>query len=170
MAAEILTDFPDRFESGQWLWISGPRRLLLERSWFHKGLAILKFQGIESITDAEVLVGHDLQIPRSERRPAPPGAVYISDLIGCAVLEEGENLGTVEALEGTVGVPLLRVAGPEGELLIPFAQEICTGWDVEDRQIHVRLPEGLRQLGRKETSARQRVVRSRHRRRRTDDD
>jgi len=182
VAAEILTDFADRFEAGQWLWIAGPQppqRLLVEHSWFHKGRAILKFEGIEDMTAAESLRGHDLQIPRSERRPTPAGAVYISDLIGCAVLEEGENLGTVEALDGTGGVALLRVVGPEGELLIPFAQEICTGWDMENREVRVRLPEGLRQLRTKQTSARQRMVRradrqpglsGRDRLRRTDDD
>lgn len=168
VAAEILTDFPERFEAGQWFWMSGsqpPQRLFLEQCRFHKGLALLKFQGTESIPAAVSLVGRELLIPRSERRPAPPGAFYISDLIGCTVLEGNQNLGTVEALEGSSGTSCLRVAGSEGELLIPFAQDICTGLDVAHRQIHVKLPEGLRQLNREEASRRARRIRSRHPRR-----
>ena len=58
VAAEILTDFPDRFRAGNELWLSDgsasqPR--VLEGSWFHKGRVILKFLGCDSITAAEAL-------------------------------------------------------------------------------------------------------------------
>jgi hypothetical protein len=36
----------------------------------------------------------------------------------------------------------------EGELLVPFAAEICPRVDVEKQEIEVRLPEGLRELNR----------------------
>ena len=45
--------------------------------------------------------------------------------------------------------PLLRILAPEGELLIPFAEEICRQVDLEKKQIRVRLPEGLRELNRR---------------------
>jgi ribosomal 30S subunit maturation factor RimM len=49
-------------------------------------------------------------------------------------------------LEDTGGVPVLRVSGSQGEILIPIAQEICETVDPERRVIRVRLPEGLRHL------------------------
>ena len=151
LAAEILTDFPDRFQAGKELWLSDgsasqPR--VLEGSWFHKGRVILKFLGCDSITAAEALTGLWIEIPRSERRPLPPGIVYLSDLIGCVVRENGQTVGTVEAIEETGATPVLNVRTTEGELLIPFAAEICQTVDVEKQEIQVRLPEGLQELNR----------------------
>ena len=151
VAVEILTDFPDRFQAGAELLLSNgttthPRSL--EESRFHKGRMILKFAGIDSITAAETLVGLWIQVPGSARRELPPGLVYVSDLIGCAVQENGKTLGTVEAIEEAGASLLLHVRTEEGELLVPFAQEICRRIDVEKQEIHVRLPEGLKELNR----------------------
>ena len=90
VAAEILTDFPDRFQGSHELLLSDgitsqPR--FLEGSWFHKGRVILKFRGCDSIAAAEALVGLWMEVPRSERRLLPSGVVYLTDLIGCVVRE-----------------------------------------------------------------------------------
>jgi 16S rRNA processing protein RimM len=88
----------------------------------------------------------EIQIPASERRSLAPGKVYLSDLIGCAVIENGFVLGTVKSVEHTGAAPLLNVGVGDGELLIPFAEEICTNIDLQQRQIQVQLPEGLKEL------------------------
>ncbi len=149
VAAEVLTDFPERFQPGVELLLCerGSRQWLpLEGAWFHKGLLNLKFRGFDNISAAETLVGREIQIPLSDRKPLGPGQVYVSDLVGCLVLENGKSLGRVEAVEETGAAPLLQVTTPGGELLIPFAEDICTKVDVGSRQIHVRLPEGLKEL------------------------
>jgi ribosomal 30S subunit maturation factor RimM len=46
------------------------------------------------------------------------------------------------------GTPLLVVDTRGGELLIPLAEDICTGIDLRGRRIEVVLPEGLRDLNR----------------------
>ena len=51
--------------------------------------------------------------------------------------------------ENIAGTPLLVVESPEGELLVPFAETICTRIDLAARRIEVVLPEGLRELGEK---------------------
>ncbi len=152
VAAEILTDFPERFEPGQklLLWDKNVRQqFVLEESWLHKGLVILKFQDVETISAAETLIGQQIQIPRSSRKLLPPGAVYLSDLVGCAVREGDKLLGNVEAVEETGAVPLLKVSADGGELLIPFAESICSKVDIERQEIQVQLPEGLKELNRK---------------------
>lgn len=149
VAAELLTDFPERFQPGTELLVAGRagrRMMALENAWSHKGLLNLKFKGVDDISSAEPLVGCEIQIPVSERMALRPGEVYVSDLIGCEVIEHGSALGKVESVEETGGAPLLQVRTGSGELLIPFAEEICTGIDLEGRQIHVRLPEGLKEL------------------------
>ena len=52
----------------------GSRRdLQLEEHWFHKGGVVLKFAGVESISDAERLTGLELQVPREERAELEAG-------------------------------------------------------------------------------------------------
>jgi len=158
VAAEVLTDFPERFQAGEAFTLlhrEERKSLELESVWFHKGLATLKFRGFDSISAAETLVGAEIQIPLAGRMPLDPGQVYLSDLVGCAVLEEGgvegqvvdgNVLGEVEAVQQTAGAPLLQVRTADGELLIPFAEEICRTVDIERKRILVRLPEGLKEL------------------------
>lgn len=168
VAAEILTDFPDRFQAGAELWLSNGtswQKRLLEGSWFHKGRAILKFAGSDSISEAETLVGLWIGLPRSERHALPPGAIYRSDLLGCDVLENNQRVGTVEGIEETGAVPLLKVRTADGELLVPFAQEICRTVDVGKKEIRVWLPEGLKELNRNEPRPRSRRAPERSRRR-----
>ena len=155
LAAELQTDFPERFAAGSEVVIFNGRTRetrTLEGVHFHKGLANLKFTGVDSISAAESLVGGEIQIPLGSRKMLDPGAVYFSDLVGCAIVEVGpageEALGTVESIEDTGAAPLLKLLTPEGELLIPFAQEICCNVDVAAKRIEVRLPAGLRELNR----------------------
>lgn len=155
LAAEVQTDFPERFEPGSEVIVFDGRarvKRMLEGVWFHKGFANLKFAGVDSISAAEPLVGGEIQIPLASRKTLARDQVYLSDLIGCAVVEDGpageEMLGTVESIQNTGAAPLLTVRTPEGELLIPFAQEICLKVNVEAKRIDVRLPAGLRELNR----------------------
>ena len=155
LAAEVQTDFPERFEPGSEVVVFDGRareKRTLEGVWFHKGFANLKFAGVDSISAAEPLVGGEIQILLADRKTLAPEQVYLSDLVGCAVMEDGpageEMLGTVESVQDTGAAPLLNVLTPEGELLIPFAQEICWKVDVAAKRIDVHLPAGLRELNR----------------------
>jgi 16S rRNA processing protein RimM len=150
VAVEVLTDFPERFQAGShaWLWMSGQERrgVELQDAWPHKGGMILKFAGVDSISDAEKLSGWQVQVPARDRVALQGSAVYVSDLVGCKVLEHGEELGTVEAVDDRTGAPVLMVKTPQGELLIPFATEICKAIDTVRGVVEVELPEGLREL------------------------
>jgi hypothetical protein len=64
-----------------------PRPVILEEHWLHKGRVVLKFAGIDSISDAEALRGLDVAIPRAQRAPLEEDAVYIDDLIGCHIID-----------------------------------------------------------------------------------
>ena len=154
VAVELHTDVPDRFRQDMRLWAlakDGQRReLTVEDLWPHKGFLVLKFQGIETITDAEPLVGAELQLPRSERAELEPGWTYLSDLIGCTVFDGQREIGEIENVQFGAGeAPLLVVRGKEqksGAKLpyeIPFAEAYLEKLDVEHRQVRMKLPEGL---------------------------
>lgn len=152
VSVDLFTDFPERFEAGLGvsLWCEGqPRReTQLENAWPHKRGMVLKFSGVESINDAEQLNGWEVQVPVSSRPALQGQAAYHSDLIGCRVTEHDELLGVVTAIEERTGTPLLIVTGESGELLIPFATEICKVVDTDRGVVEVELPEGLRELNR----------------------
>ena len=155
VAAEILTDFPERLPrlSSAYLWDgrSAPRETPIRSCWLSQtrgGQAIFHFEGVNSITDAEKLVNLQVQIPFAQRIALPAGHYYITDLIGCEVWEQGgARLGSVRDVQRTgedmAGTPVLMVDTPRGELLIPLAQEICPCVDTAARRIEVVLPEGL---------------------------
>ena len=70
--------------------------------------------------------------------------------MGCEVWETGTFLGRVREVQFTgedvAGTPILVIDSPQGEVLIPLAQEICVRIDTVARRIEVVLPDGLRDL------------------------
>jgi 16S rRNA processing protein RimM len=116
----------------------------VENAWMHGDHLILKFKGVDTISDAEKLAGADVAIPFEQRAELAEDEVYQSDLIGCEVVDAaGRSLGVVTDFEETGGTPLLRVGN---DLLIPFAKSICTKIDLDRKQITVSLPDGLLDL------------------------
>ena len=143
------TDIPDRFRESMRLWAlakDGQRReVQVEDLWPHKGLLVLKFYGIDTISDAEPLVGAELQLPSRERAELEPGWTYLSDLIGCTVFDGDREIGPIEDVTFGAGeAPLLVVkSGAKLPYEIPFAQAYLEKVDLERKQIRMRLPEGL---------------------------
>ena len=165
--AELHTDFPKRFEE-RWqlsgLAGDGTRReLRLVEHWFHKRGVVLKFEGVESIRDAEQLAGLELQVPREARAELEAGAAYVSEIVGCEVWvtnaeDAAQLVGTVREVQFGAGeAPLLVVrsglsggrntsAESEREFLLPYAEEFLTLTDFERCRIEMKLPEGLLDL------------------------
>ena len=154
VAAEILTDFPARFQQLHPVFLEvpgeAPKAVNVESCWPHKGRIILKFSGIDSIESASHLRGLQVFIPWEQRTPLPPHHYYLCELHGCRVIWErqGREIGTVTEVEPTGGVDVLHVRRPDGksEVLIPLAQEICTRIDLATRIIVIDPPEDLLNL------------------------
>jgi 16S rRNA processing protein RimM len=151
VAAEILSDVPDRFTVGMKL-LALPRdsdtlrrELEVEELWPHKEFLVLKFAGVDSISEAESLVGCELQVPCSQRSEPQAGWNYVSDLFGSALLDQGREIGRIEDVQFGAGeAPLLIVRDARGRLLeIPFAEAYLDSVDVERKQVRMKLPEGL---------------------------
>ncbi len=156
VAAEVLTDFPERFATPRQVHLEvpggSPEPVEIAGSWWHQGTLILHFAGVDSITGAERLRARVVLIPRGERARLGRNQFYLWELTGCAVVRrDGEPVGTVTGIEPTGGVDLLKVraegASTDAEdLLIPLAEEICIGIDVAARRIVIEPPEGLLDL------------------------
>lgn len=181
VAAEILSDFPERFAKLQEVFLGAPqgnaepRRAKLKSCWLnqnHRSQIVFHFEGVNAISEAEKLRGFEVLLPLEQRVILPAGQYFVSDLIGCNVFETPAStpilasppcsLGEAMALLGTVrdvqfpgdempGTPILLVDTSQGELLIPLAEDICTKIDPRARRIDVILPEGLRDLNQRES-------------------
>jgi 16S rRNA processing protein RimM len=155
VAAEMHSDVPGRFAAGMKLFalpksqdskLQETRRALeLEGLWPHKGLVVLKFRGVDTMNDAELLIGSELQVPGAERADLEPGWNYVSDLIGCVVLDHGREIGRIEDVQFGAGeAPLLIVATSAGKKFdVPFAEAYLESVDTARRQVRMNLPEGL---------------------------
>jgi 16S rRNA processing protein RimM len=166
VAATLLTDFPELFATRKKLFALGGtsagstrqsgtagllrRKLDLEEHWFHKGMVVLKFAGVESISDAETLVGSEIQVPRSERVELRSDEFYVSDLVGCTVTDSGREIGRVigrikDVQFGSGEAPLLVIEG-EKEFLVPFAAAYIEKIALEQKRLEMKLPEGMLEL------------------------
>jgi 16S rRNA processing protein RimM len=177
--AEILTDFPEKFAQRHRLWLlrepgsahgrgdvashsesEPPREVQLLHHWLHKGGVVLQFAGVDSISAAEELAGLIVAIPRTDRAQLEEGDFYISDLIGCVLVDVagGEprvvgEISVVDRSAGPVAMLVVNAAGErDNEILIPFAKDYLRRVDVDAKRVEMALPEGLVELNRPERS------------------
>jgi 16S rRNA processing protein RimM len=136
------------------------RELKIEEVWSHQGRPVVKFRNVNSIADAEALVGSELQVPRSERAALEAGWTYISDLVGCTLFDGDRQIGTIEDVQFGAGeAPLLIVRGPDSkqksgseirseaqEYEIPFAEAYLQTVDLDQKQVRMKLPEGMLEI------------------------
>ncbi|MCL1595641.1 MAG: ribosome maturation factor RimM [Actinomycetia bacterium] len=106
---------------------------------------LVHLEGVESRTDAEMLVGTQFVIDRSQRRELASDEWWPEDLIGCAVVTRGgERVGVVvEVVPGAAQDRLVieTLPGVRGE--VPFVSELVPEIDIDSRTITVDLPAGL---------------------------
>jgi 16S rRNA processing protein RimM len=157
VAVELQSDVPERFAAGMRLLALAKtppemqdlrRELQVEDLWPHKGMLVLKFAGVDSISDAETLVGAELQVPRGQRAELETGWTYVSDLVGCVVLDQGREVGRIEDVQFGAGeAPLLIVSSAAGKKFdVPFAEAYLEALDVARRQVRMNLPEGMLEI------------------------
>jgi 16S rRNA processing protein RimM len=165
VAVEIHSDVPGRFATGMKFFalpaaaqagrIAGltggnekRRELEVVDLWPHKEWLVLKFLGVDSMTDAEALIGCELQVPSSQRAELGAGWNYVSDLVGCTVLDQGHEIGRIADVQFGAGeAPLLVVADGAGRKFdVPFAEAYLEGVDVRRREVRMNLPEGMLEI------------------------
>ncbi len=151
LVAIPLSTRQERFETLERVFLFGsapaPREVAVEGLRTIAGSLVFKFQGIDSIEEAEPWRGAEVRIPRAERLTLEENEFFQSDLVGCEVFERatGESLGVVTDWDEGGAAGLLQVGR---DLLIPFARSICVVIDPARKRIEVDLPEGLKDLNR----------------------
>jgi 16S rRNA processing protein RimM len=148
VAAVLLTSFPERFAERERLYALSAdgkqrRELHLENHWFHKGKVVLKFRGVDEISQAEELAGSEIQLPSEERAALEDGSVYVSDLVGCAVFDGGREIGQVQdVFFGSGEAPLLVIKGAK-DYMVPLAAEYIEKMAPAEKRLDMKLPAGM---------------------------
>ena len=151
IVAELLTDFPERFEDVDEVYLispSGERKLgQLEDFWFQKNRVILKLGGYDDVERAKELVGYDFAVPESDRVPLESDEFYDWELEGCTVKVRDKTIGNVQSVMKTGGAEILVVTDESGnERLVPLAAPIVVAIDTAAKTIVIDPPEGLLEL------------------------
>lgn len=153
IVAELLTDFPERFEGLDSLIAVSPdgsrTSLVLEEHWLQGRRIVLKFAGFDSIEESSALIGREFAVPEAERVELAEDEFYDWELAGCRVESvAGEEIGRVREVLRTGGVEVLVVDNERTgrEHLIPLAEAICVEINIEQKLIRVDAPEGLLEM------------------------
>lgn len=151
IVAELLTDFPERFEDVDELVLVSPSgeqsTKRLEDYWFQNDRVVLKLSSYDDVDAAKELVGFEFAVPESERVPLPADHYYDWELEGCTVKVGDDSIGQVNSVLRTGGAEILVVTDNSGkERLIPLADSIVVEVDPLRKTIVVDPPEGLLDL------------------------
>ncbi len=117
----------------------------IEEVKYHKNMVLIKFKGIETPEDANLLRESYLLIDRSKEEPLEDGNYYIVDMIGIEVYsDKGELLGNLEDIFNTGSNDIYVVKDNQGkQVLLPAISEVIKQIDIEKRKITVHLLPGL---------------------------
>ena len=123
---------------------SSPIELAIAKSRIHNNTAVFKIQGIDSIEDAEKLVGNVIHVEISDLKDLGDDEYYWFDLIGLKVYtEEGQYIGEVENLIDRSLQSLLIVKNEGKEHLIPLTEPIVKEIDLGQSKIIINAIKGL---------------------------
>lgn len=151
VVAELLTDFPERFEDLDEVVLVSPggeqKTGSLEDFWFQKDRVVLKLDGYDDIDAAKQLIGYEFAVPESDRVKLEADEFYDWELEGCTVKVGDQSIGQVRSVMRTGGVEILVVSDETGnERLVPLAASIVVAIDPVAKTILVDPPEGLLDL------------------------
>jgi 16S rRNA processing protein RimM len=142
-----LTDDIKRFGEIQrvyWKDGGGLRELYLESYRSFKEFVLLKFIGIDSLTEADLLGRGLIWIPRSERPGLPEGRFYYDEIEGLDVYTiSGDLLGKITKIITTGSNDVYCVSNSRREILIPALESVIKAIELDCRRMVVQLPAGL---------------------------
>lgn len=143
-----LTDNPERYEKLKSVYVEGPAGLEeyhLSGVKYLKNFVIIKFDEIDNIDVAEAMKNKVIKIDRENAVKLPKGSFFISDLIGCEVIEtNGTVLGKLKEILQTGSNDVYVVVDENNrEILIPALKSVVNEVSIENRRITVTLPKGL---------------------------
>ncbi|GAA3693675.1 ribosome maturation factor RimM [Zhihengliuella alba] len=153
VTVQITTDAPeDRFVPGRVFAVEpeqhGP--LTLTRARWNKEILLLTFEEVADRNRAEELRGARLFIEADEESDSEESDEWFAhELVGLALVVDGQRIGQVTGLRSGAVQDLLEVELDDGEeVLLPFVEEIVPEVDLEAGEVVATPPPGLLDVNR----------------------
>lgn len=106
--------------------------------------AIIHLKGIDTVEDAEPFLKSEVYLPLLELPKLKGNRIYFHDAIGMMVTDEVEGkLGPIVKIMDLPEQPVAIVDFDGKELLFPFLSLFFKNIDRENKELTVRLPDGL---------------------------
>jgi len=119
--------------------------LEIEQIKYQKNMVLVKFKGIETVEQAELLRNAYVEIDRKDAIKLEEGQYFIADLLGLEVVSDtGIRLGILEDIFNTGSKDIYVVKDELGkQILLPYIDEVVKSIDLQKGKITVHLLEGL---------------------------
>lgn len=104
---------------------------------------IAKFEEVDDIEQAKVLVASALYLPLDVLPDLKDGEYYLHQLVGMDLYDKDKYLGKVKELFEIGPQDLISVIHREKEILIPIKDEILKKVDLQQNRIDAEIPDGL---------------------------
>lgn len=106
--------------------------------------AIVRFEDVDTIERAQLLVGSALYLPIESLEELEEGQFYYHDIPGYQIIDQQRGvLGIVGAIYTPGSQDLIAMEYQGNEVLIPIVDDIVLGADNDKKEVYVNLPEGL---------------------------
>lgn len=135
--AESYMDTPASFSEIKKLFVDG-EELVVERAKVAGNFVLIKFKGVDTMNDAELLRGKLLSAEKTDLPDPGQNRYYIGDLLGSKVCdEEGCFIGTLKDVlqYGSADVYLLE--NGKGTVMFPFVGDVVKEISVKEQIITV---------------------------------
>ncbi len=113
----------------------------------HNKRAVIRFQDVVSIEDADIYAGLEMYLPVSQLPPLKGDQFYFHEVKGYRVFDL--NHGDIGILEDVLELPhqsLFQVRFGEKEILIPVVDEVIVDVDRENKLLKIEAPVGLLEI------------------------
>src|SRR4051812_30398026 len=148
---ELFTDDPERrFVPGAEFALQVPtsspwhgKRIALTEPRWYNGQPVGFFEGVTDRAGAESLVKAILWVDASPDEPQEEDAWYDHQLVGLAVVRDGERVGTIARVEHLPAQDLLVVKAGDREVMVPFVKAIVPSVDTAEGVVTMTPPAGL---------------------------
>ncbi|MGD1847430.1 MAG: ribosome maturation factor RimM [Salibacteraceae bacterium] len=111
----------------------------------HRGQAVVRFEDIATLEDAQRISGAALFLPLSALPPLSGNQFYYHEIIGFQVIDSVfGSLGKIDSIieQGPQAIASV-LRDKDTEVLIPLVDEVINRVDRDLNELHVTAPEGL---------------------------
>ena len=139
-SADFLCEFEELY-----LDKNGEKPVEISRAYPHKNVVIMKIEGIDTVEDAQKLIGKTLYMDRDDVE-LPEDVYFIQDIIGLVVkdIDSGEVYGKISEVYQNGATDVYSIKKENGtELMFPYIDEVVKKIDIEAGEMLIKPLEGL---------------------------